>query len=246
MTRRTTSPESSRAIPSSRTATPTSIIRWGVTHGSAERLRLHGSVPAAASFPVARGLFRLSLGSFMHRNFAVDDPSLTSVQLDVFLVISVDGVPRPPLTFTYTFNHVETPNKLDPCPFDPTPPPDGCSDRVSIVASAHAHDVQRRWSGLHVGDELSRPQRQSGLPVHHERRRRHQYHGPGRAIHAAARHAGDHGRQVGPGEAEAGGVRAISPSTCKTPEISTRSTLRSSIVCPIRRRAACARRRRKS
>ncbi len=71
----------------------------------------------------------------MHHNFAVDDPSLTSVQLDVVLVISVDGVPRPPLTFTYTFNHVETPNDLDPCPFDPTPPPDGCSDRVSIVAS---------------------------------------------------------------------------------------------------------------
>jgi hypothetical protein len=76
-----------------------------------------------------------SLGSFVHRNFAVDDPSLTSVQLDVSLVISVDGVPRPPLTFTYTFNHVETPNELDPCPFDPVPPPDGCSDRVSIVAS---------------------------------------------------------------------------------------------------------------
>jgi uncharacterized repeat protein (TIGR01451 family) len=57
------------------------------------------------------------------------------VQLDAVLVISVDGVPRPPLTFTYTFNHVETPNGLDPCPFDPTPPPAGCSDRVTIVAS---------------------------------------------------------------------------------------------------------------
>ena len=34
-----------------------------------------------------------SLGSFTHRNFEVDDPSLTSVQLDVVLVISVDGVP---------------------------------------------------------------------------------------------------------------------------------------------------------
>ena len=46
-----------------------------------------------------------SLGSFTHQNFAVDDPSLTSVQLDVLLVISVDGVPRPPFTFTFTFNH---------------------------------------------------------------------------------------------------------------------------------------------
>ncbi|HSC15541.1 MAG TPA: choice-of-anchor K domain-containing protein, partial [Gammaproteobacteria bacterium] len=78
-----------------------------------------------------------SLGSFTHRNFAVDDPSLTSVQLDVLLVISVDGVPRPPLTFTFTFNHEETPNFPPPpatCPY-PTPPGEGCTDRVTIVAS---------------------------------------------------------------------------------------------------------------
>ena len=75
-----------------------------------------------------------SLGSFTHRNFEVDDPSLTSVQLDVVLVISVDGVPRAPLTFTFTFNHEETPNNLTPCPY-PTPPGEGCTDRVTIVAS---------------------------------------------------------------------------------------------------------------
>ena len=83
---------------------------------AAERLRLQRSEPASAAFPVARALPFFSLGSFVHHNFVVGDPSLTSVQLDVVLVISVDGVPRPPLTFTYTFNHVETPNCLDPCP----------------------------------------------------------------------------------------------------------------------------------
>ena len=91
--------------------------------------------PLPGQFQLPGPFPTFSLGSFVHRNFAVDDPSLLSVQLDVVLVISVDGVPRPPLTFTYTFNHVETPNNLDPCPFDPTPPPAGCSDRVSIVAS---------------------------------------------------------------------------------------------------------------
>src|SRR5688572_21067752 len=75
-----------------------------------------------------------SLGSFTHRNFEVDDPSLTSVLLDVVLVINVDGVPRPPLTFTFTFNHVETPNNTMPCPY-PTPVGEGCTDRVQIVAS---------------------------------------------------------------------------------------------------------------
>ena len=75
-----------------------------------------------------------SLGSFTHRNFEVDDPSLTSVQLDVVLAINVDGVPRAPLTFTFTFNHQETPNNQMPCPY-PTPLGEGCTDRVTIVAS---------------------------------------------------------------------------------------------------------------
>ena len=113
---------------------PTSIIRWGDdTPQSGYDFNAADPLPPPFQLPGTLPFF--SLGSFVHHNFAVDDPSLTSVQLDVVLVISVDGVPRPPLTFTYTFNHVETPNDLDPCPFDPTPPPDGCSDRVSIVAS---------------------------------------------------------------------------------------------------------------
>ena len=115
---------------------PTSIIRWGtVTSTPQSGYDFTAASPLPPPFQLPGVVPFFSLGSFVHRNFAVDDPSLTSVQLDVFLVISVDGVPRPPLTFTYTFNHVETPNELDPCPFDPVPPPDGCSDRVSIVAS---------------------------------------------------------------------------------------------------------------
>lgn len=113
---------------------PTSIIRWG--DGAPQSgYDFNAADPLPPPFQLPGPLPFFSLGSFVHNNFAVDDPSLTSVQLDVVLVISVDGVPRPPLTFTYTFNHVETPNNLDPCPFDPTPPPAGCSDRVSIVAS---------------------------------------------------------------------------------------------------------------
>ena len=115
---------------------PTSIIRWGtVTSTPQSGYDFTAASPLPPPFDLPGVVPFFSLGSFVHRNFAVDDPSLTSVQLDVSLVISVDGVPRPPLTFTYTFNHVETPNELDPCPFDPVPPTDGCSDRVSIVAS---------------------------------------------------------------------------------------------------------------
>ncbi|HEY3515492.1 MAG TPA: THxN family PEP-CTERM protein, partial [Gammaproteobacteria bacterium] len=114
--------------------TPTSIIRWGVpTSGTSQSgYDFTATLPPPFSLPGPIPFF--SLGSFTHQNFAVDDPSLTSVQLDVLLVISVDGVPRPPLTFTFTFNHEETPNNQTPCPY-PTPPGEGCTDRVTIVAS---------------------------------------------------------------------------------------------------------------
>ena len=90
------------------------------------------TLPPPQTFPGPIPFF--SLGTFTHRNFEVNDPSLTSVQLDVVLVLSVDGVPTGPLTFTFTFNHEETPNNATPCPY-PTPPGEGCTDRVTIVAS---------------------------------------------------------------------------------------------------------------
>ena len=109
-----------------------STITWGVTAGSQSGYDFTANVPPPFDLPGPIPFF--SLGSFTHRNFEVDEPWLTSVQLDVVLVISVDGVPRPPLTFTFTFNHEETPNNLNPCPY-PTPPGEGCTDRVTIVAS---------------------------------------------------------------------------------------------------------------
>ena len=74
-------------------------------------------------FPVA---------TFTHRNFPVGDPSLTSVQLDFVLDFLVNGVQTGPLTFTFTFNHEETPNNQVPCPY-PTPPGEGCTDRVTFI-----------------------------------------------------------------------------------------------------------------
>ena len=112
--------------------TPTSIIRWGDTSGSQSGYDFTGTLPPPFTLPGPIPFF--SLGSFTHRNFEVDDPSLTSVQLDVVLAINVDGVPRAPLTFTFTFNHQETPNNQTPCPY-PTPVGEGCTDRVTIVAS---------------------------------------------------------------------------------------------------------------
>jgi uncharacterized repeat protein (TIGR01451 family) len=112
---------------------PTSIIRWGTTSGTPQSgYDFTATLPPPQTFPGPIPFF--SLGTFTHRNFEVGDPSLTSTQLDVVLVLSVDGVSTGPLTFTFTLNHEETPNNQNPCPY-PTPPGEGCTDRVTIVAS---------------------------------------------------------------------------------------------------------------
>jgi uncharacterized repeat protein (TIGR01451 family) len=112
---------------------PTSSINWGVTSGSQSGYDFSRSIPGAQTLPPAPTPF-FPLGTFTHRNFPVSDPSLTSVQLDVVLVLNVDGVQTGPLKFTFTFNHEETPNNQMPCPY-PTPPGEGCTDRVTFVSS---------------------------------------------------------------------------------------------------------------
>src|SRR5262245_12106220 len=98
---------------------PTSSISWGTTSGTPQSgYDFTATLPPPITFPGPGSGF--SLGSFTHRNFEVSDPSLTSVQLDVVLVLDVDGVPTPPLRFTFTLNHEETPNNQVPCPY-PTP-----------------------------------------------------------------------------------------------------------------------------
>lgn len=112
---------------------PISSISWGTTTGPQSGYDFIATLPPPFTLPGPIPYF--SLGTFQHRNFQVGDPSLVSAELDVVLMLAVDGVPTGPLTFTFTLNHEETPNNLDPCPY-PTPPGDGCTDRVTIVASA--------------------------------------------------------------------------------------------------------------
>ena len=112
---------------------PTSSINWGVTSGSQSGYDFTRTIPGAQTLPPAPTPF-FPLGTFTHRNFPVSDPSLTAVQLDVVLVLNVDGVQTGPLNFTFTFNHVETPNNATPCPY-PTPTGEGCTDRVTFVSA---------------------------------------------------------------------------------------------------------------
>src|SRR5438128_993385 len=112
---------------------PTSSINWGVTSGAQSGYDFSRTIPGAQTLPPAPTPF-FPLGTFTHRNFPVSDPSLTAVQLDVVLLLNVDGVQTGPLKFTFLFKHEETPNNLTPCPY-PTPPGEGCTDRVTFAAA---------------------------------------------------------------------------------------------------------------
>jgi len=109
--------------PSITNGVPTSSVSWGTTTGPQSGYDVTITIPDPNTFPVA---------TFAHRNFPVSDPSLTSIQLDFVLDFLVNGVQTGPLTFTFTFTHEETPNNQDPCPY-PTPPGEGCTDRVTFV-----------------------------------------------------------------------------------------------------------------
>src|SRR5215831_12002118 len=112
---------------------PTSSINWGNTSGQQSGYDFTRQIPGPQTLPPApTPLF--PLGTFSHRNWPISDPTLTQVQLDVVLLLSVDGVQTGPLTFTFTFHHEETPNNLNPCPY-PTPPGEGCTDRVTFTSS---------------------------------------------------------------------------------------------------------------
>jgi hypothetical protein len=111
---------------------PTSSIYWGVgdPQSGYDFVR---NIPGPQTLPPAPTPF-FPLGTFTHRNFPINDPSLTSVKLDVVLLLNVNGVVTGPLTFTFMFTHVETPNDQSPCPY-PTPPGEGCTDRVTFASS---------------------------------------------------------------------------------------------------------------
>ena len=92
----------------------------------------------------------------------------------------MNGVQTGPLTFTFTFNHEETVNNLDPCPY-PTPPGQGCTDRVTFIDAPDptTFTVGGKTYTLSMNflDEDGNPVTR----VHYGRRRRGEHSGPGRA-----------------------------------------------------------------
>src|SRR5258706_957304 len=68
--------------------TPTSSINWGQTNGTPQSgYDFTATLPPPTTFP---GPF-FSFGTVTHRNFAINPPFLTSVQLDIFVLLNVNG-----------------------------------------------------------------------------------------------------------------------------------------------------------
>jgi len=81
---------------------PVSSISWGDTSGTQSGYDFTAALPPPFTLPGPIPYF--SLGSFTHRNFVVGEPWLVSAELDVLLVVAVDGVQIAPLSFTFTIN----------------------------------------------------------------------------------------------------------------------------------------------
>jgi len=101
-------------------------VSWGTTTGTQSSYTVEISIPPDPTDPPA--------AEFIHNNFTVNQPWLTSVVLDIEVEFDVEfeGTTTSfgPMIFTYTLDHDETPNGGS-CPYPTTGP--GCSDAVTIT-----------------------------------------------------------------------------------------------------------------
>ena len=171
---------------------PTSIIRWGTTSGTPQ-----SGYDFTAATPCRRLSFPGPRRSFLSGRFASELRGRRSfADFGAARRLPRDQCRWRPLPSSDLHLYVQPrrdPEQPNPCPY-PTPPGDGCSDRVSIVASPTPTTFNVDGVDYTLGLSFL-DQRQSGVRVHYERRRHHQHHGPGRGNSRRRRYAGDHGRR---------------------------------------------------
>jgi hypothetical protein len=113
------------------TGVGTNQIRWGVPVGTAQSgYDYNGSTPPPQNFATET---QFLVGTFVHHNQPITGNTITGASLDITLNMTF-GVTPVTETFTYDFQHVETPNAA-PCQFPDAPNLVPCDDRVSILNS---------------------------------------------------------------------------------------------------------------
>lgn len=122
----------------------TSTISWGDPDTDAGPSYYDFDGPASLpSDPIAPGT-DFVLGTFTHGNNPVWPPSLDWAELTVDVVFKIDGVDQDPVSFVFLFDHYETTNNLDPCPFGTQGVGvnvNGCADRVTVMTNEGASET---------------------------------------------------------------------------------------------------------
>jgi hypothetical protein len=117
------------------TANPT--LRWGTSTGQGQsgyNFDAPTSQPVTTTVPPSPSS-TFNLGTFTHVNEPITGNSITGVQLDVRMDVSIDGNDQGFRDFLFDFTHQETPNS-PPCPYGPSTLTgvniNGCADRVTV------------------------------------------------------------------------------------------------------------------
>lgn len=116
-------------------------VRWGVDIGNG-RSGYNFTAPGSVSFnvPLNGSSGDFVVGGFEHVNFPVQAPSISSVKLTYTADVDVDGTVYVNKNFNWIFNHDETTNSLDPCPYGGANGQgvniNGCADRVQTEFNA--------------------------------------------------------------------------------------------------------------
>ncbi len=114
-------------------------VTWGVDQGSGQSgynldLAPPPPVPIVQNVPPNTPPFEI--GNFTHVNFPVGPNSITGIDLRISFDIIVDGNDLGVHDFFFHFDHDETTNNLDPCPYGGANGQgvnvNGCADRVLV------------------------------------------------------------------------------------------------------------------
>ena len=110
----------------------TSEIRWGNSTGAGQS----GYNFEAATTPALNVTSPFYVGDFVHLNFPITGGAIDSVELDLTVGGTVDGVAFS-IGGTYLFDHFETPNSANPCAAGGTQP---CPDLVTVLGGVTFSD----------------------------------------------------------------------------------------------------------
>jgi hypothetical protein len=114
-------------------------VRWGQDTGAGRSgYNFTAPVSVSVSFTGSSGDF--VVGGFEHVNFPIQPPSISSIKLSYTADVNVDGTVYLQKNFNWIFNHDETTNSLDPCPYGGANGQginsNGCADRVQTGFNA--------------------------------------------------------------------------------------------------------------